>query len=110
MTMRTGETAAEAAARVMITPTEHNKREWSRMARAAYAAGRNDVGHRYSGAAAYLRIGESMRLTTWNMLQDGYRAWLVFGEWQERVYLVDRQQRVRTSGCLCGGQDPRCCP
>jgi hypothetical protein len=34
-----------------ITPTEHEKREWSRMATDAYKTGRNAIGHRYSMGA-----------------------------------------------------------
>lgn len=62
-----------------VTPTEHEKREWSRMAQAAYAADRNDIGHRFSGAAA-LRVGEAMLVAAFDALQTEYRAWLTFGE------------------------------
>ena len=62
-----------------ITPTEHEKAEWSRMARAAYAARRNAIGHRYSMAAT-LRHNEAMRPTRFDELQNGYRAWLCFNE------------------------------
>lgn len=64
----------------MITPTEHDKAEWSRLARAAYAARVNTIGHRYSAAAA-LRRNEPMDVQRFDQLQAGYRAWLVFGEW-----------------------------
>ena len=63
-----------------IIPTEDEKREWSRMAQAAYSADRNDVGHRFSGAAARIRIGEAMDIFTYDTLMDEYRAWLVFNE------------------------------
>lgn len=62
-----------------ITPTEHEKSEWSRMARAAYAAGRNGIGHRYSVAAA-LRRNEPMLPERFDDLQNGYRAWLCFND------------------------------
>lgn len=66
-----------------ITPTEHEKSEWSRMARAAYAVRRNSIGHRYSVAAA-LRRNEPMRLARFDELQNGYRAWLCFNDfWPE---------------------------
>ena len=60
-----------------IIPTEHDKREWSRMANAAYGSDHNDIGHRYSMAAASTRIGESMPVARFDALQQGYRAWLI---------------------------------
>lgn len=63
-----------------MVPSQHDKNEWSRLAQAAYAAGRNDVGHRYSVAAS-LRTGEPLPLRFFDELQTGYRGWLVFGEW-----------------------------
>lgn len=63
----------------MMTPTEHEKREWARMARAAYGAGHNDVGHRFSAAAA-LRAGEAMPAARFNHLQDDYRNWLCYNQ------------------------------
>jgi len=67
----------------MMTPTEHEKREWSRMAQAAYAIGNNDIGHKYSMAAT-LRIGEPMHVTTFDRLQSGYRQWL---NWNDFTHL-----------------------
>lgn len=64
----------------MITVTEHEKAEWSRMAQAAYAVSRNDIGTRYS-VAATLRRGEAMTAARFDALQAPYRAWLVFNEW-----------------------------
>ena len=61
-----------------ITPTEHEKREWSRMATAAYKTGRNAIGHRYSMAAT-LRIGEPCDVSKFDSLQNDYRAWLIDG-------------------------------
>ena len=60
----------------MITPTQHEKNEWSRLAQAAYAIGSNTVGHRYSGAAS---IPTNARLSDaqFDELQTGYRSWLV---------------------------------
>lgn len=49
------------------------------MARAAYAAGRNGIGHRYSVAAA-LRRNEPMLPERFDDLQNGYRAWLCFND------------------------------
>lgn len=64
----------------LITPTQHEKDEWSRMATAAYSIMRNDVGHTYSVAASLPRNGQ-IRLAYFDHLQSGYRAWLVSGEW-----------------------------
>lgn len=72
---------SERSTMSLVTPTEHEKREWSRMAQAAYAAGRNDVGHPYSMAAT-LRKGERMAVARYDALMSGYRAWLVFNAWE----------------------------
>lgn len=61
-----------------IIPTDHEKREWSRLAQAAYRDGWNEVGHTFSAAGA-LRHGEPMSLTRFDLLQEVYREWLVFG-------------------------------
>lgn len=66
----------------VMEPSEHEKSEWSRFARAAYAAGRNGIGHRFSMAAT-LRRGEAMALWRFDHLQAEYRAWLVFGEFAD---------------------------
>jgi hypothetical protein len=70
-----------------ITPTEHEKSEWSRMACAAYAAHYNGVGHRYSGAAA-IRKGERMALDKFDALQCAYRSWLCFNDLKAADYMV----------------------
>lgn len=62
----------------VMFPTSHEKSEWSRLARQAYARNRNDIGHRYSTAAA-LPFGESLNLVTFDTLQAAYRVWLVEG-------------------------------
>lgn len=62
------------------TPTEHEKNEWQRLARAAYASGKLTVGNRFSVAAA-TPAGEVISLKRFDALQDQYRAWLNFGEW-----------------------------
>lgn len=61
-----------------ITPTQHEKNEWSRLARWAYANDRNDVGHRFSMAAS-ARNGESISIALFDSLQRGYRSWLIDG-------------------------------
>jgi hypothetical protein len=63
---------------MVMTVTDHERREWSRMAQAAYAVDRNDVGHRYSVASAILKETD---VRTFDALMNGYRAWLVFGTW-----------------------------
>ena len=69
-----------AERRVAIRISEHDRREWSRMAQAAYNARRSDVGHRYSAAAARATSYE-WTIVEVDALQRGYRAWLMFGEW-----------------------------
>ncbi len=59
----------------MITPTQHEKNEWTRMAQAAYGADRNSVGHRYSGAASIV-TGARIPVSCYDALQADYRAWL----------------------------------
>lgn len=64
---------------VMLTPTADEKSEWSRMARAAYRENRNDIGHRFSGAAALPHDG-ALPIRTFDSLQTDYRAWLMWNE------------------------------
>jgi hypothetical protein len=61
-----------------ITPTEHEKREWRRMATAAYDLDLNDIGHRCSAYGA-LRIGESIPTQAFDEMQINYREWLITG-------------------------------
>ncbi len=70
----------EAAFLQKIDPSAHECAEWSRMAKAAYASGRNKIGHRFSAAASEV---EPMALWRFDMLQAEYREWLVFGEWSD---------------------------
>lgn len=71
-----------------ITPTEHEKSEWSRMAQDAYARDLNDIGHRFSGAASIVR-GALMRADVFNALMADYLAWLIDGFKAE--LLIDRR-------------------
>jgi len=66
--------------RSYVTPNQHEKNEWSRMATAAYRIGRNDVGTMYSVAASASN-GQRFRLDYFDQLMTGYRAWLMFGQW-----------------------------
>ena len=61
-------------------PTEHDKKEWARMAQAAYKVGENFTGHRYSAYAAW-PSNQEMRIDVYNTLMRNYRRWLVFGEY-----------------------------
>lgn len=61
-----------------MTPTQHERAEWARMAQSAYATGHNAVGHRYSAAAAY---PTAMPIARFDALMSGYRAWLTFNEY-----------------------------
>lgn len=65
-----------------ITVTQHEKNEWSRMAQAAYASGRNRTGHRYSAFAA-LPNNAQLRTDVFDTLQHNYRNWLTVGEYPE---------------------------
>ena len=60
--------------------TKHEKEEWSRFAKAAYAKDRNDVGHCFSMGAA-LRENDSVTSQWFDDRQEIYRAWLCFNEW-----------------------------
>jgi hypothetical protein len=59
-----------------ITPTYHDKMEWSRMAQDAYKRGNNFVGHRYS-AFSSLSNNAVLRIDIYDTLQLNYREWLI---------------------------------
>jgi hypothetical protein len=65
-----------------MTPTDHEKREWARMAQAAYGSGHNSIGHRYSGAASLPNCGH-IELTKFDSLQRDYRIWLIDNRFDE---------------------------
>lgn len=67
--------------KLAVHPTNHEKREWSRMAQAAYASDHNTIGHRFS-AAASLPHDATMPIDRFDSLQRDYRAWLCFNEWE----------------------------
>ena len=64
--------------KVWITPTEHEKRELSRFACAAYAADCNRLGHLASGVAS-LPKGGYTTTARWDEVMGPYRAWLIGG-------------------------------
>jgi hypothetical protein len=67
-----------------MTPNAHEKAEWARLAQAAYSRDRNDIGHRFSGAAS-LRNAEAITLSLFDELQGIYRDWLVFDNFPEAL-------------------------
>lgn len=62
----------------LITPTEHDKAEWSRLAQAAYHSGWNEVGHTFSAGASLPRNGR-MDIRRYDAMMAVYRDWLCFG-------------------------------
>ena len=67
---------------MMITPTQHEKNEWSRFAKALYAKRLNMHGHIFSRFAA-LRTDQQIAVWMYDDLQKQYRAWLCFDEYPE---------------------------
>ena len=61
-----------------MTPTQHEKNEWSRLAQDAYRTGHNFYGHRYSAMSAW-PTDATMRIDVFDTLQDTYREWLLRG-------------------------------
>jgi len=76
--MYRGMTNTTTAFETFITPTAHEKREWARMAQAAYKAGRSCLGHRMSGAAC-LASDQSMGIQRYDHIMGLYRTWLIDG-------------------------------
>lgn len=71
-----------------ITPNQHEKDEWSRLAQHAYAHNHNAVGHTYSTAASLPRDGQ-IRLAYFDKLQDGYREWLIRGTYADFTRTIE---------------------
>lgn len=59
-----------------MSPNDHERAEWARMANDAYKHNRNSIGHRYSAASA---VGGPMPLARFDSLQRDYRSWLIDG-------------------------------
>ena len=61
-----------------ITPTQHEKNEWSRMAYAAEvkSGALQGISNRYAEAAA-LPAGAAMEVPYFDALQASYREWLI---------------------------------
>lgn len=83
----------------MLTPTAHEKAEWSRMARAAYAADRNDIGRRYSVAGSLPMSGQ-MTVGYFDRLQRGYRGWLTHNRWPELVEIIVAAHQIASGDVL----------
>lgn len=64
----------------LMTITDWERGEWSRFATAAYKAGHNKVGNRYSAAAAIPKVDKGMVISLYDRLMADYRRWLVFNE------------------------------
>ena len=67
-----------------ITPTEHEKNEWSRCATAMYANDCNPAGHLLSMSAAYPK-GAPMAVSRFDKVASIYRAWLCFNEFPKEA-------------------------
>ena len=61
--------------------SEHQAREWSRMAQDAYRTDRNEFGHRFSMQAA-IYWGKPIPVNIYDTLMVQYRRWLI-GGWAE---------------------------
>ena len=70
----------------MITITQHERNEWSRLAQDAYRTGHNAYGHRFSAAAACWP--ERVSCAAYDRHQAIYRAWLLTG-WRDVPELSD---------------------
>ena len=66
----------------MITVTQYEKDQWSRIAHAAYAEMRNAIGTKYSVAAS-IPNGTQIPVAKYDALQNGWRAWFVFSDWSK---------------------------
>lgn len=75
----------------MMTPTQYEKNEWSRMAQAAYSARENAVGHRYSVAASLPHDG-TVTAQHFDRLQEGYRLWLVWNDFRTAIAHCNEQR------------------
>lgn len=65
-----------------MTPTEHEKLEWARMARAAASAGLATTAARFAFAST-TPLGGKIPAATFYSLQADYRAWLIDNKFEE---------------------------
>lgn len=75
-----------------ITPNQHEKNEWARMAQSAYSTGHSFYGHRYSAYAA-LKTDAELPINVFDTLQRVYRTWLTCG-WSA----IDGDDQARWTG------------
>jgi len=61
----------------MIEITRHDRTEWTRLAKDAYANGCAERGHQFSAAAAVLP--DRITCAVYDRLQGVYRLWLING-------------------------------
>jgi len=64
---------------VMVTPTQHEKYEWTTVAEAAYKTQYNEIGHTFS-VAATLPNGAQMTIKQFDELKSNYRQWRLYGK------------------------------
>ena len=76
-----------------ITPTPHEKSEWSRVAADAYRTGRNWYGHRFS-AMASLPAEAAIPARSFAILESLYFSWLVHG-WAEIDQYAEKLNTVK---------------
>jgi len=62
-----------------ITPTAHEKKEWARLAAAAFHVHANSIGMLFSDVAKS-PANAAIDIRRFDDLQTIYRHWLVFGE------------------------------
>ena len=60
----------------LVTPTSHDRQEWSRMSEACEQAGKAIHARVYKAASS---LNGPMATWTYDALQKNYRRWLVFG-------------------------------
>lgn len=77
----------------LIYPNENERNAWSQVARAAYRAGLDNIGHRYS-VAATLAPGAGMTVRHFDSLQRGYRAWLLDNDWTVAAEAASAQRHA----------------
>mgnify|MGYP001579849082 CR=1 FL=1 len=83
---------------MMMTLTEHERSEFSRCAKAAYAHGDNAIGHVLSAAAA---IG-TLPLAQYDRASRAYRTWLMWGFYPVEEATCPRcQELARNVMCTC---------
>lgn len=73
-----------------MNPTDHEKAEWARCAKAMYAHGVNGAGHFLSALAALPRDAD-VAVHRFDMAQSIYRDWLNFNTYPDGAWRVQVQ-------------------